>query len=48
MDGIALEDDTAILIGETMEVFKIDKTKSVYYFSLKDDYLMLPLYEVEG
>lgn len=48
VDGIALEDDTAILIGETMEVFKIDKTKSVYYFSFKDDYLMQPLYEVEG
>lgn len=46
-DGIALEDDTAVLIGETIEAFKRDKKKSVYYFSWKKDYLMQALYEVE-
>lgn len=43
-DGYALEDDTAILLADTIHILKKDKTKSIYYFSQKK-HKMIPLYE---
>lgn len=43
-NAYALEDDTAILVDETIKVFKIDKRKSVYLFDKENDYQMIPLY----
>ena len=44
LDAYALEDDTAILVNETIKVFKMDKRKSVYLFDKENDYQMIPLY----
>jgi dipeptidase E len=44
LNAYALEDDTAILVDETIKVFKIDKRKSVYLFDKENDYQMIPLY----
>ena len=44
-DGYAMEDDTAILFDDSPMIFKQDKTKSVYYFDSKNDFLMSPMYE---
>lgn len=44
-DGIALEDDTAVLISDCFTVFKTNMSRSVYFFDSKKDYLMVPLYE---
>lgn len=44
-DGYALEDDTALLFSDDIYAFKLLKYKSIYTFSVKDKYLMLPIYE---
>ena len=44
LNAYALEDDTAILVNETIKVFKMDKRKSVYLFDKENDYQMIPLY----
>lgn len=47
-DGYALEDDTAIVIMDNgIFPIKADNSKSIYYFSKKDNYVVIPLYEVE-
>ncbi len=44
-DGIALEDDTAVVINQKIEVFKTNRRRSVYLFDSNKDYQMIPLYE---
>ena len=43
-NAYALEDDTAILVDETIKVFKMDKRKSVYLFDKDKDYQIIQLY----
>ena len=44
-NSYAIEDDTAILIKDSIKVFKMDNRKSVYLFDKNNDYQMIPLYE---
>lgn len=46
-DGYAIEDDTAILFAKVPVYFKQDNCKSIYFFDSKNDYIMIPKYEVK-
>lgn len=46
-DGYALEDDTAILFAKEIVFFKQNSRKSIYQFDSKNDYIMIPKYEVK-